>query len=185
MAAKAPQKPRRLKVFQAVFGFHESVVAAPSQAAALSAWGAHQNLFAEGAAHPATDKDAVAAALAHPLTPLRRAIGSKGSFSLKPSTPSLDIARAGTGGAKPGRSPPRSSDPEPPAPDRTALSAAEAAVERLEKTQTRREQAFRRRREALDAEEAEARTQWTRNREAALETLERERQAYRKARDAR
>jgi hypothetical protein len=36
------------KVFQAQFGFYDTVVAAPSQVAALRAWGIHQNLFAGG-----------------------------------------------------------------------------------------------------------------------------------------
>ena len=41
---------RRLKVFQAQFGFYDTVVAASSQAAALRAWGIHQTLFANGEA---------------------------------------------------------------------------------------------------------------------------------------
>ena len=35
----------KLKVSQAQFGFFDTVVAAPSQAAALRAWGVNQNLF--------------------------------------------------------------------------------------------------------------------------------------------
>ena len=62
--AKSPT--RKLKVFQAQFGFHDSVVAAPSQAAALRAWGTHQNLFADGTARVTTDPKAIQAALAHP-----------------------------------------------------------------------------------------------------------------------
>ena len=41
---------RKLKVFQAQFGFYDTIVAAPSQAAALRAWGVNQNLFASGEA---------------------------------------------------------------------------------------------------------------------------------------
>ena len=70
---------RKLKVFQAQFGFYDTVVAAPSQAAALRAWGMHQNLFASGEATVTTDEAAVAAAIAHPETPLRRAVGSNDS----------------------------------------------------------------------------------------------------------
>ncbi len=62
---------RRLKVFQAQFGFYDSVVAAPSQVAALRAWGAHQNLFSDGGARVATDEQAIEAALAQPEVPLR------------------------------------------------------------------------------------------------------------------
>ena len=49
---------RKLKVFQAQFGFYDTVVAAPSRAAALRAWGTHQNLFASGEAKVATDEAA-------------------------------------------------------------------------------------------------------------------------------
>lgn len=183
MAPPTKAKPqRRLKVFQAVFGFHESVVAAPSQAAALEAWGARQNLFAEGAARLADDPEAVAAALAHPLTPLRRAVGSSGAFGLEAPAPSLDIARTpaktSKGKAAPSKAAPKS---EPPPPDRSALAAAEAALEQLEAAQKREQQAFRRRRDALDAEEAAARAGWTRDRAAARKAMEQARRAYLKA----
>ena len=173
---------RRLKVFQAVFGFHESVVAAPSQAAALNAWGAHQNLFADGAATRVTDPDVVAAAQSQPLTPLRRAVGSKGPFSLDAPPPAFDIAPAR---AKPSkadqRAKARPSRPASPLPDRSALAAAEAALEQLEAAQKREQQDIRRRREALDAEEAGARVRWAKDRAAARKAVKRERRAYLRA----
>jgi len=42
---KLPAK-RKLKVFQAQLGFYDTVVAVPGRAAALRAWGVHQDLFA-------------------------------------------------------------------------------------------------------------------------------------------
>jgi hypothetical protein len=81
--AKPPA--RRLKVFQAQFGFFDSVVAAPSQASALRAWGAHQDLFASGHARPATEEAAVKAALEHPGAPLQRAVGTRDPFLLQPA----------------------------------------------------------------------------------------------------
>ena len=182
--AKSPKSaPQRLKVYQAVFGFHESVVAAPNQAAALKAWGTRQNLFAEGTAKVASDEKAAEAAIAHPLTPLRRAIGSTAAFSLESSAPSFDAAqiKPATSGKVAASKPPRPWRPEPPPPDRSALTAAEAALERLEQARKQQEKAFRRRREALDAEAAAARAQWTRDRTAARKALQREREAYRKA----
>ncbi len=68
---------RRLKVFQAQLGFFETVVAVPSQAAALRAWQVHQNLFTDGQARATDDPQAAEAALAHPGVPLKRALGSK------------------------------------------------------------------------------------------------------------
>ena len=103
-AAPSPGAGRRLKVFQAQFGFHDSVVAAPSQAAALRAWGTRQNLFAEGQARLADDPQAVKAARAHPQTPLRRVAGSNDPFELEPtSLPSVPDRpkRAGITAARP------------------------------------------------------------------------------------
>ena len=82
-----PKTPtRKLKVFQAQFGFFDTVVVAPSQAAALRAWGTHRNLFATGHARVATDEAAIAAALEHPGTLLRRAVGSNDPFALEPTS---------------------------------------------------------------------------------------------------
>src|SRR5205085_10312942 len=59
-------RARKLKVFQAQIGFYDTVVAAPSQAAALRAWGIRQNLFADGLARTTDEPQAVEAALATP-----------------------------------------------------------------------------------------------------------------------
>ena len=74
----------RLKAFQAHLGFFDTIVAAPSQKAALEAWGSRQNLFHDGTAKPASDPDAIAAALAHPGVVLKRLAGSKDPFSEQP-----------------------------------------------------------------------------------------------------
>jgi hypothetical protein len=68
----AGKRGPHLKVFVARIGFHDVVVAATSQKAALEAWGVHANLFAQGAAKITQDPDLVEAALANPGTPLRR-----------------------------------------------------------------------------------------------------------------
>src|SRR5438128_297977 len=82
-------RARKLKVFQAQIGFYDTVVAAPSQAAALRAWGIRQNLFADGLARTTDEPQAVEAALANPETPLRRAVGSSDRFSLKGTLPQI------------------------------------------------------------------------------------------------
>src|SRR3954453_5632063 len=61
-------------------------MAVPSQAAALRAWGTHRNLFATGHAKVATDEAAISAALQHPGTLLRRAVGSNDPFSIEPTS---------------------------------------------------------------------------------------------------
>ena len=46
--AEAKRK-QKLKVYSTPIGFHDALVAAPSQKAALEAWGADTNLFSQGA----------------------------------------------------------------------------------------------------------------------------------------
>jgi uncharacterized protein with WD repeat len=74
---------RQLKVFQAHLGFYDTVVAAPSQKAALAAWGARSNEFAKGFARVTNEPEAVANALAHPGEVLKRPFGSKGAYKLQ------------------------------------------------------------------------------------------------------
>src|SRR5438477_9810194 len=79
--------PPRLKTFQAHLGFFDTVVAAPSQTAALEAWGARQNLFHAGTASVATDPQAIKAALQKPGVVLKRLAGSGGEFVEQPTLP--------------------------------------------------------------------------------------------------
>ena len=63
--AKAKRK-QKLKVFRTPIGFHDAYVAAPSQKAALEAWGADANLFARGEAEEVTEPKLAKAPLEHP-----------------------------------------------------------------------------------------------------------------------
>ncbi|MGH6889112.1 MAG: hypothetical protein ACREHF_07955 [Rhizomicrobium sp.] len=83
---------KRLKVFRADFGFYDTVVAAPSQKAALAAWGARPGEFAKGFASVTTEPRAVEQALAHPGTVLKRPIGSKGEY--KPDADRIPVPKA-------------------------------------------------------------------------------------------
>jgi hypothetical protein len=158
----AKAKHRRLKVFQAQIGFYDTVVAAPSQAAALRAWGVHQNLFANGEARLTDNEEAGAAAIAHPETPLRRAVGSSDPFVLEPASlpkapkaPRKSIPKT-LEESKPGR-------PKKPPADRAALTAAEAALRRL------------------DAERAAAQRFYVEHRKSATGAVVAARDAYREA----
>ena len=57
-----------LKVYRTTTGFHDAYVAAPSQKAALEAWGTDKNLFARGVAEQVTDPKLTAEPLAAPGT---------------------------------------------------------------------------------------------------------------------
>jgi len=166
-------------VFQAQFGFHDSVVAAPSQAAALRAWGIRQNLFAEGLAHITDDPQAVKAARAHPETPLRRAVGSKGPFELEPTALPNIPAPARRKAAR--AAPAAKAAPVALPANRSRLDAAEAALRALDERRKREEAAFRERQAELDREIAARQSAYVEDRKAATAAVVAARQAYRKA----
>lgn len=131
----------KLKVYRTAAGFHDAYVAAPSQKAALKAWGSDHDLFARGIAEMVTDPALTAEPLAHPGEVIRRSRGS------------ADEQLAALPDSKP--KPRRKADPAPapkPRPSRAALDEAEAALEELSRAQ-KKEAADLARREAALARE--------------------------------
>jgi hypothetical protein len=172
---------RKLKVFQAQLGFYDTVVAAPTQAAALRAWGTHQNLFTDGQARLTDDADAIKVALEHPETPLRRAVGSTDKFAVEPtSLPKIPDApkKKVVAKAKPYAEPP---PPEKPQADRGDLDAAEAALKALDEQRKREEANFRQKQETLEAARNAAQDAYVANRKSATAKVIERRQAYRRA----
>jgi colicin import membrane protein len=169
---------RKLKVFQAQIGFYDTVVAAPSQPAALRAWGIHQNLFASGEASITTDDAAVAAATAHPETPLRRAVGSSHPFTLEPTSLPKVLPHAPKA-AKPAGRPKPAAPPRPV--DRSKLEAAEKALSALEQRRNDEEAEFRQQQDDLDARRDAAQSAYLKAREAATTKVAAARAAYRDA----
>lgn len=108
-------KPRRLKVYRTTLGFYEGIVAAPSQKAALEAWGTTRNLFAEGVASVVTEKQLEQEALAHPGEVIRKPLSDEAGYVAAAKAPSKTKAKA-------------RAKPTPAPPDRSRLNAAEAAV---------------------------------------------------------
>ncbi len=179
---------RKLKVFQARFGFYDTVIAAPSQAAALRAWGAHQNLFTDGQASLATDAAAIEAALAHLEVALRRGIGTDDPFSLHPRLPQLpdlpDLPSRPSppkASAKPALKVVPKAVPRPDPPSRAALDAAEAAVTELDAARRREEADLQRRRAELDAEERTAQGRYDTALAKLRKAVEHERDAFGRA----
>ena len=74
--AKKPERKQKLKVFRTPIGFHDAYVAAPSQKAALEAWGADGNLFAQGIAEQVDDPKLMEEPLARPGEVIKRVRGS-------------------------------------------------------------------------------------------------------------
>lgn len=67
---------RKMKVYRTPTGFHDAYVAAPSQKAALQAWGADANLFARGVAEVVTDPKLTKEPLSQPGVIVRKARGT-------------------------------------------------------------------------------------------------------------
>ena len=171
---------RKLKVFQAQFGFYDTVVAAPSQAAALRAWGTRQDLFASGDATETTDAAAIAAATAQPETPLRRAVGSTDPFALEPtSLPKVPDAQK-KAAAKPLAKSKPAAPAKPPA-DRSKLDAAEKAVRALDDGRKAEEADLRREGDELEARKEAAQAAYVEARKAATRKVVDARTEYRKA----
>jgi hypothetical protein len=174
---------RALKTFQAHLGFYDTVVAAPSRAAALKAWGSRQNLFRDGQAKETKDPQAVAAATAKPGVVLRRPVGSNGPFSENPdlpkvsAQPKLKLVHS----AKTEAAPKKKAAPERPPPDRRPIERAEKALAKLREDERRALAEMDARKAALDKEEQRVRSEFRRRREAAEKALAQARVAYQQA----
>ena len=162
-------KAAKLKVYRTPIGFHDAYVAAPSQKAALEAWGADANLFARGVAEQVADPKLMEEPLARPGEVVRKLRGSLDEH--------LEALPDGSKRPKPAR---KAKEPAPP-PSRTRLEAAERALAEAEALQgerlaelKRQEEALARQRRTLEAAQATKR--------ASLEkALKKERQAYDRA----
>lgn len=169
---------RRLKVFRTPIGFHDAYVAAPSQKAALEAWGADANIFAQGIAEQVTDPTLMEEPLANPGKVIRRVRGSHEEHfaELDRSVRKPKAAKA----KEPGAAPKVKSKPKPK-PKRDELDAAEEALEKAEKKQRKKlaeidqemRDLERRRRELQRKHEAE--------RDKLSEKRDRARSAYERA----
>jgi hypothetical protein len=168
---------RKLKVFEAQIGFYDTVVAAPSRAAALRAWGTHQDLFASGQARVSNDVDAAAVAIENPEKPLRRALGSKEPYSLMPAELPT-IPAVGNERQRPGK---KTVGKPKPSVDRSALDAAENHLRDLVEAQSKEESYFKKEADALDQRRIAAQNKSCQLRKQASDRLDEERRAYRKA----
>ena len=171
--------PRKLKVFRTTTGFHDAYVAAPSQKAALEAWGADANLFARGVAEQVTDRKLMAAPLERPGEVIKVSRGDL-SAQLKALGPRKTPRRKAANDSEPEPAPKRVAKPKPP-PKRDKVDAAEAALKRARerhwaegaKLEAERD-AIERKLEALRARQGKETARLERKRDEA-------REAYREA----
>jgi hypothetical protein len=120
----------KLKVFRTPIGFHDAYIAAPSQKAALAAWGADSNLFARGVAEQVTDPGLSKEPLEQPGTVIKRLRGSAAEHIA--ALPRERTAKAATPKPSPKSDAKRvrARKPKPP-PSRAALDAAEKDLSEL------------------------------------------------------
>lgn len=178
-----PRK-QKLKVYRTPIGFHDAYVAAPSQKAALKAWGSDANLFARGIAEVVIDPKLTAEPLAKPGEIIKRSRGTAAEqiAALPPERPR----------AKPKKQPPKepparktkTKTRRPPRPDRSPVEDADLALKAAQERHRKEERALaseaatlERRRRAL---EAEHRKEMARLEKAYDRTLERYEAAVRR-----
>ena len=114
---------KKLKVFRTPIGFHDAYVAAPSQKAALEAWGAGTNLFAAGAAELVTDPKLTEEPLAHPGQVIRKVRGTEDEHvRALDDIPATKKRRLNREQARPKR------EKRGPRPSRAAVDKAEKAL---------------------------------------------------------
>lgn len=171
----------RLKVYVTPIGFHDAYVAAPSQKAALAAWGADANLFARGVAEVVTDPRLTKAPLASPGAIVKVARGTAAEH-IAALPKAKRPAKADPAGNKPVKRAVRSR----PKPKRDKLAAAEQALTELEEAQRaerraldRRLEALRRERDRLEKAQAAARAKLEAARDRAEAAYDRALEAWR------
>lgn len=141
----------KLKVFRTPIGFHDAYVAAPSQKAALEAWGSDHDLFARGVAERVEDPELTREPLAHPGTVIRRLRGTTAEqIAALPKDPPRR-ARAAPEVEKPSRAPKARPKPKPK-PDRTPLRDAEQALADAQARHAEEQEALARREAELARE---------------------------------
>lgn len=119
-------RSQRLNVYVTPAGFYDAVIAAPNQKAALEAWGAQADLFAQKLAEAETDQAWRAKALASPGEVLKKPRGDAAELLARPAPAKRAAAKKSATPA--GKLRPSTPPPKPPA-DRSKLDDAEAAVE--------------------------------------------------------
>ncbi|MBA2935946.1 hypothetical protein HZF05_17845 [Sphingomonas sp. CGMCC 1.13654] len=122
-------RKQKLKVYRTTIGFHDAYVAAPSQKAALKAWGVDVDLFARGVAEAVDDEKLSEAPLKDPGTVVRVPRGS--SEEHMAALPKAKPARRKAAPTPDDEGPPprRSAKSEPKTPARRTFGRNEEAPE--------------------------------------------------------
>lgn len=170
-------RKQKLKVFRTPIGFHDAYVAAPSQKAALEAWGSDRNLFAADGAERVEDPELMREPLANPGKVIRRLRGTAAQqlAALPKNKPrrSADSARPSSAG--------KPAPPPKPKPDRAPVEAAEAALAEAEQRYRQQSAELARRQAELDRERRDLERKLGRERGRLTHRLEAVRETYERA----
>jgi hypothetical protein len=172
-----------LKVFRTPIGFHDAYVAAPSRKAALEAWGADSNIFAQGIAEEVMDPELMEEPLARPGEVIRRARGSAEEH-VAAADSQRPAKKEGGSRIKEDRPSPRSSPAKRERrkkPSREELDAAEEALEKAENKQRKALGRIDEQIQKLERERRDLQRKHERERDELAEEVERARSAYRRA----
>lgn len=175
--AKKPERKQKLKVFVTPIGFHDAYVAAPSQKAALEAWGADSNIFAQGIAEQVTDPKLMEEPLASPGKVIKRVRGSADEHFAE-----LDRAAPKKKAAKESGKVVQLKPKKPkPKPSRDELDAAEEALEKAEKKQRKKLREIDDELQALERKRRELQRKHEAERDWLSEKAEQARSSYERA----
>ena len=164
-------KARKLKVFRTPIGFHDAYVAATSRQAALAAWGADGNLFAQGMAEEVTDPKLMKMALESPGEVIRKARGTAGEHLTAVDAPKP--RKAGGSGTRSKTTKARGKKP-----DRAELDAAEDALATLDRSHRTELRAIDQAQVELDRRRRQAQRAHVADRADVAARRERARRAY-------
>ena len=177
----AKERKQKLKVFRTPIGFHDAYVAAPSQKAALEAWGADSNIFAQGIAEQVTDPKLMEDALASPGKVIKKVRGSADEHfaELERSPARKKASKPESQSGDPVVLKPRSKPK--PKPSREELDAAEEAVEKAEKKQRKALRKIDEKIQALEQERRELQRRNEAERDKLADLRDRAKAAYDRA----
>ena len=165
-------RPTKLKVFRMPIGFHDAYVAAPSQKAAVEAWGSEKDVFARGEAELVTDPALMEEPLASPGKIVKRLRGTAEEqiAALGASEPDAKAPAKTKKAAKP-----------KPRPSRAKLEAAEEALAAAEEKQAEALRRLAEREAALARERRELERLQAQERAELAAKVEKEEAAYEQA----
>lgn len=173
----------KLKVYKIPIGFHDAYVAAPTQKAAIEAWGSDKDVFQRKQAELVTDPELTREPLENPGEVIKRLRGTAAEQiaaleERKPASDSSAARRSPGNKKKPGKPPPSKPKPRP---SRGKLDEAEQALTEAEGRHEAAIEELRAREAALDRERKALETKQDEERERLEARREEAEAAYKDA----